>query len=64
MYTVGSKQSLHLENCIELYLTIKRKKTAFYKILLSVPYPSRANWWYARGNSDVIMLDVDVTYVV
>ena len=40
---------------------MKRKKSAFKESLLSVP---RANWRYARSNSDVIMFDVDVTTCV
>ena len=45
---------------------MKRKKTAFKESLLEcvLGYRSRANWRYARPNSDVITFDVDVTTCV
>ena len=45
---------------------MKRKKSAFEEksIERALGKASRANWRYARSNSDVIMFDVDVTTCV
>ena len=45
---------------------MKHKKSAFKKksIECALGKASRANWRYARSNSDIIMFDVDVTTCV
>ena len=65
-YNIGCKHSLHLENGLDTYFNEWNARNQHLKKVywVCLREASRANWRYARSNSDVIMFDVDVTTCV